>query len=119
MLARPHDALFKSAFEDPAAAAALLRALLPAAIREIIAWDTLDGEPASFVDPALGDHHGDLLFSARLRTSEPALIFVLLEHQSTEDPAMSLVRCRIRSGSGTGFAGSTRRPGFHRSSPCS
>jgi hypothetical protein len=36
------------------------------------------------------DHHGDLLFSARLRTDAAELIHVLLEHQSTADPAMPL-----------------------------
>ena len=90
MTPRPHDALFKSGFEAPADAAALLRELLPAALRELIAWDTLHGEPGSFVDPDLADHHSDLLFSARLRTDAAELIHVLLEHQSTADPAMPL-----------------------------
>jgi hypothetical protein len=90
MTARPHDALFKSAFEAPADAAALLRELLPAVFGELIAWDTLHGEPGSFVDPALADQHCDLLFSARLRTDAAELIHVLLEHQSTADPAMPL-----------------------------
>jgi len=80
MTARPHDALFKSAFEDPANAAALLRGLLPAAIRDVIAWDTLAPEPGSFVDPALADRHSDLLFSATLHTADPAVTFFLLEH---------------------------------------
>jgi hypothetical protein len=90
MIARPHDALFKSAFETPADAAALLRELLPAALRELIAWDTLHRESGSFVDPALADYHSDLLFSARLRTDAAELVHVLLEHQSTADPAMPL-----------------------------
>src|SRR5215510_12813121 len=90
MTPRPHDALFKSAFEAPADAAALLRELLPAVLRERIAWDTLHGEPGSFVDPDPADHHSDLLFSARLRTDAAELIHVLLEHQSTADPAMPL-----------------------------
>jgi hypothetical protein len=90
MIARPHDALFKSAFETPADAAALLRELLPATLRERIAWDTLHGESGSFVDPALADHHSDLLFTARLRTDAAELVHVLLEHQSTADPAMPL-----------------------------
>jgi predicted transposase YdaD len=83
MTSRPHDALFKSAFEAPAAAAALLRELLPVVLRELIAWDTLHGEPASFVDPALADLHSDLLYAAQLRTDPPARLHVLLEHQST------------------------------------
>src|SRR4249920_3840362 len=90
MTPRPHDALFKSAFEAPADAVALLRELLPAVLRELIAWDTLHGERGSFVDPALADHHTDLLFSARLRTDAAELIHILLEHQSTADPAMPL-----------------------------
>ncbi|HEX8115254.1 MAG TPA: Rpn family recombination-promoting nuclease/putative transposase [Kofleriaceae bacterium] len=63
---------------------------MPAALRELIAWDTLHGESGSFVDPALADHHIDLLFSARLRTDATELIHVLLEDQSTADPAMPL-----------------------------
>jgi hypothetical protein len=90
MLSRPHDALFKSAFETPADAAALLRELLPAVLRELVAWDTLHGEPASFVDPSLADQHSDLLYSAWLRTDPPKPLHVLLEHQSTADPAMPL-----------------------------
>ena len=58
--------------------------------RELIAWDTLHGEPGSFVDPVLTDQHSDLLFSARLRTDAAEFIHVLLEHQSTADPAMPL-----------------------------
>ena len=90
MTPRPHDALFKSAFATPAHAAALLRAVLPAALRDAVAWDRLTAEPASFVDVALADHHGDLLFSAPLQTHETARLFTLLEHQSTADPAMPL-----------------------------
>lgn len=41
-------------------------------------------------NPALADHHIDLLFSARLRTDAAELVHVLLEHQSTADPAMPL-----------------------------
>jgi flagellar biosynthesis/type III secretory pathway protein FliH len=90
MTPRPHDALFKSAFEAPADAAALLRELLPIVLRELIAWDTLHGEPGSFVDPALADLHSDLLYSAQLRTDPPEPLHILIEHQSTADPGMPL-----------------------------
>jgi len=90
MTTRPHDALFKSAFEATANAAALLRVLLPAAVRAAVAWNTLSCERGSFVDAVLADHHSDLLFSARLRTGEPELVYFLLEHQSTDDPMMPL-----------------------------
>ena len=88
MTTRPHDALFKWAFEDPEDAAALLRDLLPPAIRGAIAWASLRAERGSFIDRVLADRHNDLLFSARLRTGEPRRIFFLLEHQSTADADM-------------------------------
>jgi predicted transposase YdaD len=88
MTTRPHDALFKAAFEAPAGAAALLRELVPPAVRKAVAWKTLDGERGSFIDARLADRHSDLLFSAQLRTGEPELVYFLLEHQSTGDPAM-------------------------------
>jgi hypothetical protein len=90
MTPRPHDALFKSAFENPVGAAALFRALLPADAGEAVAWDTLSRDSASFVDAELVDHHSDLLFSARLRTCETAPLYLLLEHQSAGDPGMPL-----------------------------
>jgi hypothetical protein len=67
----PH-ALFKSAFEAPGSAAALVRPLVPAAIRDAICWDTMTSERGSFVDAVLAEHHGDLVFSARLRGSTRA-----------------------------------------------
>ena len=90
MTSRPHDALFKSAFEAPADAAMLLRDLLPASIRDALAWHTLTCESGSYVDAALGDHHSDLLFSAALRAGGNARMFLLLEHQSSQAPAMPL-----------------------------
>jgi hypothetical protein len=86
MTTRPHDALFKAAFEAPAGAAALLRELVPPAVRKAVVWKTLDHERGSFVDARLADQHSDLLFSAQLRGGE--LMYFLLEHQSTSDPAM-------------------------------
>lgn len=88
MTSRPHDALFQSAFETPAGVVPLLRELLPAGIRNAIAWSTLERERGSFVGPELADQHNDLLFRARLRPGKRGLVFLLLEHQSTRDPTM-------------------------------
>ena len=89
MTAHPHDALFKSAFEAPAHAAALLRVLVPTALSDLIAWDTLTSDTASFVDPRLTNRHSDLVFSARLRSVASSLV-ILLEHHSTRDRTMPL-----------------------------
>ncbi|HLT37760.1 MAG TPA: Rpn family recombination-promoting nuclease/putative transposase, partial [Enhygromyxa sp.] len=89
MTSRPHDALFKAAFEQPEHAGGLFRSILPADLSALIAWDTLTPEPGSFVDPELADSHSDMLFSAKLG-DERALLYLLLEHQSTKDRWMPL-----------------------------
>jgi predicted transposase YdaD len=79
---RPHDALFKSVFGRTAHAAALFRNMLPASVSAAIAWDTLELQPGSYIDRRLSDSHSDLLFSVRI-DGHQALIYVLIEHQST------------------------------------
>ena len=60
----PHDAIFKSVFQEPEHAAAELRHILPGELASAIQWSSLKLEPGSFVDPKLADQHSDLLFSA-------------------------------------------------------
>jgi predicted transposase YdaD len=94
----PHDALFKAAFETPEQAAALFKQLLPPIITEAIAWDTLARESGTFVDPALRKRQSDLLFSVKLADLEnqraeqnrSVLVYLLLEHQSSNDNDMLL-----------------------------
>ncbi|MBA3455809.1 MAG: Rpn family recombination-promoting nuclease/putative transposase [Deltaproteobacteria bacterium] len=90
MTTTPHDALFKAAFESPEHASALLRPLLPPAVSAAITWESMTLQPGSFVDPKLADRHTDLLFSVQLREGGDALLYFLLEHQSTGDPDMPL-----------------------------
>ncbi|PRQ08934.1 Rpn family recombination-promoting nuclease/putative transposase [Enhygromyxa salina] len=89
MTTRPHDALFKSAFELPEHAAALFYAILPPELRDLIAWETLKREAGTFIGTQLGDRHSDLVFSATLG-GKPVLLYLLLEHQSTNHPYMPL-----------------------------
>lgn len=89
MTVRPHDALFRSAFEDPRHAAGEIRCVMPVALAAAVDWATLRHEPGSFVDGELADRHTDLLFSAQVGGGR-ALIYLLLEHQSTNDPMMPL-----------------------------
>jgi predicted transposase YdaD len=85
MTSRPHDALFKAAFEHPDHAAGLLRSILPESIAQVIEWNTLTHRPGSFIDPDLADTHSDLLFSARVGAHE-VHIYMLFEHLSTQHP---------------------------------
>lgn len=89
MTDKPHDALFKAAFEKPEHAAGMFRSLLPAPVVEAIAWETIARESGSFIDPELADRQSDLLFSVEIRGGR-ALLYLLLEHQSTNDPDMLL-----------------------------
>ena len=87
----PHDALFKSVFQQPANAVAELKHVLAPEHVSAIDWSTLKLEPGSFVDERLADKHSDLLFSAETRASgERVLVFLLLEHQSSSEPKMAL-----------------------------
>lgn len=89
MTSRPHDALFKAGFELPEHAAGLFRSALPRALVDAIAWDTMSLEAGSFIDSELADGHSDLLYTAQLGGA-PAFLYLLLEHQSTNDPEMPL-----------------------------
>ncbi len=89
MTSKPHDAVFKAAFERPEHAAALFRSVLPASIVASIAWPSLAGEAGSFVDVELADRHSDLLFSVDMQGGR-AFLYLLLEHQSANDPDMPL-----------------------------
>lgn len=84
----PHDALVRSVFGDPANAVGELQHLLPPPISSLIAWSTLSLCPGTFVDQALRERHTDLLFKAQAG-ERPVLIYLLFEHQSTDDPLMA------------------------------
>ena len=89
MSKRPHDALFKRAFEQPAQLAALCREQLAPELAQAIAWDSAQQLPGSFIDPKLADFHADLLFEVEL-AGQPGYLYVLVEHQSSNDALMAL-----------------------------
>ena len=72
----------------------MLRAVVPAALAEALDWSTLTLRPGSFVDPALGHQHTDLLYSAMRRGGGEALVYLLFEHQSTP-PTEGLMALRL------------------------
>ncbi len=86
----PHDLFARYTFGHPERAAAELRAVLPPHVVSEVDWESLRREPGSVVDPELRETESDLLFTARLRTGKPLLLYVLLEHQSSVDRWMAL-----------------------------
>jgi len=85
-----HDLFARYTFGHPERAAAELRAVLPAHVVSEVDWSSLRREPVSVVDPELRETESDLLFTARLRSGQPLLLYVLLEHQSSVDRWMAL-----------------------------
>jgi len=86
----PHDLFARYTFGHPERAAAELHAVLPPHVVSAVDWSSLRREPGSVVDPELRETESDLLFSARLRSGHPVLLYVLLEHQSSVDRWMAL-----------------------------
>ena len=83
----PHDAVFRRILGEPANAASQLRAALPDALVDRLDLDRLTLVSGSFVDATLRWRHSDLLFTVPLAGRE-ALVYVLVEHQSSDDPLM-------------------------------
>jgi len=88
-LHQPHDKIVKATFSDIANASAFLKSQLSADIVPHIDWSTLRVESGSQIDAEFSASSSDLLYTVRLG-GEDAYIYVLFEHQSTEDPWIAL-----------------------------
>ena len=90
----PHDALVKAIFSHPEHAAGELRHLLDPAFAARVSWGTLRLVSGSYVDDSLRGRHTDLLYSVHYSRSDEegapveVLLYLLFEHQSTDDPLM-------------------------------
>ena len=87
-MATPHDAVFRRIFAVPANAASQLRAVLPEGLAARLDLGRLAPVPGSFVDDDLRWRHSDVLFTAPL-DGRDAFVYVLVEHQSSDDPLMA------------------------------
>ncbi|MEM9462052.1 MAG: Rpn family recombination-promoting nuclease/putative transposase, partial [Myxococcota bacterium] len=86
-----HDRLFRHVFSQIEHARGLLRHMLPAALAGRLDWSSLTLVPGSYVDEILKSTASDLLFSIKIRGSKvPVLLYLLLEHQSTQLRLMPL-----------------------------
>ena len=94
---QPHDKLFKAGFSDPETTARFLRSQLPPALTAAIDWSSLRLEPGCFIDSHFRQSESDLLFHARAGEQAVA-IYLLFEHQTTEDRyiALRLLRYMVR-----------------------
>jgi hypothetical protein len=88
-LHHPNDLFFKAIFSSVANTAAFLRHHLPPQLAACIPTDGIVIENSSFLDPTLSDLHSDLLLRITFPESD-AILIVLLEHQSSQDPKLPL-----------------------------
>ncbi len=86
---QPHDKLFKLALGDRPTAISLFRAFLPGKFTRHLDWRTAALQPGSYVDREFKASQSDILYRVKLRDSE-ALLYILFEHQTTEDPWLAL-----------------------------
>ena len=84
----PHDSVFRRIFGVAANAASQLDAVLPPGLAGRLDLSRLAPVPGSFVDEALRWRHSDVLFTAPL-DGRDAFVYVLVEHQSSDDPLMA------------------------------
>lgn len=80
--ANVHDTFVKAVFSRRENAVGLLEAALPPAVFAALDLETLEHRPGSFA--GVTSRHTDLLFGVRLAGRE-TLLYVLLEHKSTDD----------------------------------
>jgi len=88
----PHDNFFQHIFKQPEEAAGFLRAYLPARLRKIADWSTLEILPSAYVSQRLGKSHGDLLYRLRVADIE-TWIHIIVEHQSDISKVPMPYRC--------------------------
>jgi predicted transposase/invertase (TIGR01784 family) len=89
LAAHPNDAYFKAVFSVPEYAVAFFQGHLPAETAALVDWSSLALLPGSFVKNSLQQAHSDLVFSVQAGQRDLRL-YLLLEHQTTVDPAMPL-----------------------------
>ena len=93
-----HDRYARGVFSDLALARHLFAEHLPPSVAAEIDLESLQPTRDSFVDAELRASYSDLVFTARLRGSAEALIYLIFEHKSGPDPAtpFQLLRYVVR-----------------------
>ncbi|NBV85926.1 MAG: Rpn family recombination-promoting nuclease/putative transposase [Verrucomicrobia bacterium] len=86
---QPNDKLLKATFSQPENARAFFENHLPKELAAALDWSSLSLEPCSFIDPQFASSESDLLFHITLQKRD-AFVYLLFEHQSSEDPRMAL-----------------------------
>ncbi|MGI2298370.1 Rpn family recombination-promoting nuclease/putative transposase, partial [Candidatus Cardinium hertigii] len=85
----PHDSVFKNTFCNKEAMLDFLSANLPCDLLSKIDKEKLELTNKSYVDPVGRRGESDLVFKTNINGKE-GYLYIICEHQSTEDPYMPL-----------------------------
>ena len=86
---QPHDTLFKETFSSLENAASHLRTVFPKDLVQRVDWSSLTSVSTGFLIKELDTVQADVLLRARLVDGRECYIYVLFEHQSSEDAMMA------------------------------
>ena len=90
----PHDTVFKAFLSVPEIANDFIALHLPAQWRDLCDLNTLKLESTSFIEEDLKRYACDILWSMKTTSGEEGYIYLLIEHQSTEDKLMAFRQMR-------------------------
>ena len=94
ILHQPNDKLVKATFSELENARAFFMGHLDQSISSHADWHTLRLESGTFIDQQLAGTESDLLYSVNLSGSK-LFLYLLFEHQSTEDPILAVGRVKF------------------------
>lgn len=90
-LTTPHDRLVRRMFARPAAAAVLLRRVLPRDLQAHLNLARIHVESTAWVGPRLRQGYSDLVYAIEVRgSSRPVIVFAAVEHQSSSPHLLPL-----------------------------
>ncbi|MEO0592111.1 MAG: Rpn family recombination-promoting nuclease/putative transposase [Myxococcota bacterium] len=89
MIDKPHDRYVKRLLQRPEIAADILRFVLPEALAAALDLALIEDAGTEFVDDRLQQTEPDIVLKMQTVNGAQALLFVVLEHQSSVDPWMA------------------------------
>ncbi|MEM6274960.1 MAG: Rpn family recombination-promoting nuclease/putative transposase [Myxococcota bacterium] len=89
MTDKPHDRYVKRLLQRPEIAADILRFVLPEALAAALDLASIESAGTEFVDDRLQQIEPDIVLKMQTVSGAHALLFVVLEHQSSVDPWMA------------------------------
>jgi len=85
----PHDKLVGKVLTDPKRAFKFLEKYLPQEFKQIVNLNSIHVEPGAYVEDTLQKRESDIVYKLKTKDNKDAFVFVLCEHQSSNDPTIA------------------------------